>query len=94
MTTTTAPPPSLHAALVSRTLTLEVRASTDVVVRVLTTLRRRGCTITSIDYAMGDQHYPGRLRVGLEAPAQRTHCIEHWVANLVDVVAVRVGVAQ
>jgi acetolactate synthase regulatory subunit len=94
MTTTTALSPLPQAGLVSCTLTLELCPSADVVVRVLMMLRRRGCTITSIDYAVGDHHFAGRLRIGLRAPARRAHCVEHWVANLVDVVAVSVDVAQ
>jgi hypothetical protein len=37
-------------------------------VRVLTTLRRRCCTITHVEFDVGDRHRPGLLTIGLEPP--------------------------
>jgi acetolactate synthase regulatory subunit len=78
---------------VPRILALEVRAAPDVLVRVLTTLRRRGCVITHVDYVARDHHYPGRLEIGIDAPAERAHCLVPWLENLIDVLAVRFDVA-
>jgi acetolactate synthase small subunit len=71
------------------TLTLELHDGPDVLVRVLTMLRKRRCEITRVDYLARDRHHPGRLVVGVKAPAAHVHCVEAWLGNLVDVVAVR-----
>jgi acetolactate synthase regulatory subunit len=71
-------------------LTLEVRDAPDVLVRVLTRLRARQCAITHVDYVARDRHRPGRLVVGIEPPRARSHCVEAWLLNLVDVLSVEV----
>jgi hypothetical protein len=58
-------------------------------VRVLTTLRRRCCTITHVEFDVGDRHRPGLLTIGLEPPVHHAHAVPSWLANLVDVAAVR-----
>jgi hypothetical protein len=72
-------------------LTIEVLDTPDVLVRVLTRLRSRRCTITHVDYVARDRHHPGRLLVGIAPPLAHGHCIEAWLLNLVDVVAVDVA---
>jgi acetolactate synthase small subunit len=74
------------------TMTLEVHDGPDVLVRVLTMLRRRRCEIGRVDYLARDRHHPGRLVVAVEAPAAHAHCVEAWLRNLVDVVDVRTQV--
>jgi acetolactate synthase small subunit len=69
-------------------LRLDVHDGPDVLVRVLTTLRRRRCEITHVDYLARDRHHPGRMVIGIEAPPNHAHCVEAWLANLVDVVCV------
>lgn len=54
-------------------------------IRVLTILRRRCCTITHVDFSLAD----ARLTVGLEPPQAHAHAVGAWLANLIDVVAVR-----
>ena len=71
-----------------RNLELQVSASQDVLVRVLGLLQRRRCRVLQVDYVARDRHYPGRLVIGVEAPADRAHCVERWVGNLVDVLTV------
>jgi hypothetical protein len=83
MTTTT-----MRPAGTQRSLELQVSASQDVLVRVLGLLQRRRCRVTQVDYVARDRHYPGRFVIGVEAPADRAHCVEGWLGNLVDVVAV------
>jgi hypothetical protein len=83
MTTTT-----MRSAGTQRSLELQVSASQDVLVRVLGLLQRRRCRVTQVDYVARDRHYPGRFVIGVEAPADRAHCVEGWLGNLVDVVAV------
>jgi hypothetical protein len=73
-----------------RVLTVEVRDSPDVLVRVLTRLRARQCAITHVDYVARDRHHPGRLVVGIEPPRARGHCVRAWLLNLVDVLSVEV----
>ena len=72
-----------------RNLELQITASQEVLVRVLGLLQRRRCRILQVDYVAGDRHYPGRLLIGVEAPAGHAHCVESWVSNLVDVLGVR-----
>jgi acetolactate synthase small subunit len=74
---------------VARRLTLDVHDGPDVLVRVLTTLRRRRCEITRVDYVARDRHHPGRMLIAIEAPRAHAHCVEAWLANLVDVIEVR-----
>jgi acetolactate synthase regulatory subunit len=69
-------------------LTLAIADSPDVLVRVLTTLRRRGCVLVAVDYRMGDRHRTGRLEVVYEPPARCAGAVAAWLGNLVDVVAV------
>jgi acetolactate synthase regulatory subunit len=70
------------------TTTLTVADAPDVLVRVLTTLRRRGCTIVAVDFSRGDIHRDGRLRVTYEPPPRGHATVRAWLANLVDVLAV------
>lgn len=71
------------------TLTLEVHDGPDVLVRVLTLLRRRRCEITHVEYLARDRHHPGRLVVGIVPPRAHAHCVEAWLRNLVDVADVQ-----
>ena len=67
---------------------LEVRDAPDVLVRVLTTLRRRGCAVVAVDYRVGDRHRCGRLCVDFTPPRSHQHAVAAWLTNLVDVTAV------
>ncbi|MEA2125438.1 MAG: hypothetical protein QOI80_2220 [Solirubrobacteraceae bacterium] len=69
-------------------LTVAVADSPDALVRVLTTLRRRGCTIAAVDFHAGDIHRRGRLHVTYEPPPRCAGTVAAWLDNLVDVVAV------
>ena len=69
-------------------LSLETSAQPDVLVRVLTLLRRRGCRIVAVDFRQGDRHRPGRLDVTVIASPRVSHCLERWLLGLVDVTAV------
>ena len=71
-----------------RNLELQITANQEVLFRVLGLLQRRRCRVLQVDYVAGDRHYPGRL-FAVDAPAGHAHCLEHWVANLVDVLGVR-----
>ena len=73
---------------VQRTLELQVGESPDVLVRVLGLLQRRRCRVLQVDFVARDRHYPGRLLICLATPPGRAHCVERWLANLVDVLAV------
>ena len=70
------------------TQTLTVADAPDVLVRVLTTLRRRGCTIASVEFSRGDIHREGRLRVSFEPPPRAGAPVRAWLGNLVDVLEV------
>jgi acetolactate synthase regulatory subunit len=88
MPTTLAPRPEAAALRPSRYV-LETNAEPDVLLRVLTLLRRRGCRIVAVDFHEPDQHGPGRLEVSVRAPTRIGHRLEAWLTGLVDVVAVR-----
>ena len=71
-----------------RRATLTVREGSDVLVRVLVTLRRRGCTVISVDYHAGDRHRGGWLTVAYAPPPRHAHAVARWLGNLVDVLEV------
>jgi acetolactate synthase regulatory subunit len=71
-----------------RRLALETTVREDVLVRVLTLLRRRGCRIVALDFHEADRHGPGRLELAIEAPPRIEHALENWLLGLVDVIAV------
>jgi acetolactate synthase regulatory subunit len=70
-------------------LALETTGTGDVLVRVLTLLRRRGCRIVAVDFHEGDRHGPGRLELSVDAPPRIEHRLETWLLGLVDVLEVR-----
>ena len=80
--------PSALAGARPRRLALETTGREDVLVRVLTLLRRRGCRIVAVDVHESDRHGPGRLEVAIEAPPRIEHALESWLSGLVDVIAV------
>lgn len=73
------------------TVSLTTSDSPDVLVRVLTTLRRRGCTLVAVDYRSGDRHRAGRLDVSYQPPDRCADAVTAWLANLVEVVSVTVA---
>lgn len=82
-------PAQRHA---SREQTYDLRLAGDetlALVRLLTTLRRRGCVVLRVDYRAPDPHGPGWLTVALEPPASHAHAVAAWLGNLVDVLEVR-----
>ena len=84
-----APAPPAAAVGRPRRLELETTGRDDVLVRVLTLLRRRGCRIVALDFHQGDRHAPERFEVAIDAPARIEHCLESWLLGLVDVLAVQ-----
>ena len=79
--------PQVHGAR-PRRLAISTTDREDVLVRVLTLLRRRGCRIVAVDFQCADRHGPGRLEISIEAPGRLEPVIERWLLGLVDVVAV------
>jgi len=74
-----------------RRLTVATTGADDVLVRVLTLLRRRRCRIVAVDFRQADPHGPGRFEVSVEVPARADSALERWLLGLVDVVAVISG---
>lgn len=72
-------------------LELQTTGRDDVLVRVLTLLRRRGCRIVAVDFHQGDRHGPERFELAIEAPARIEHRLECWLLGLVDVMEVVPG---
>lgn len=73
----------------TRRATLEVHDTPDVLVRVLTTLRRRGCRLLAVEYRTADRHRRGRLAIDYVAPARCEQTVCAWLHNLVDVISVQ-----
>jgi acetolactate synthase regulatory subunit len=71
-----------------RRLDLTTTGRDDVLVRVLTLLRRRGCRIVAVDFHEADRHRPERFELAIDAPARIEHALENWLLGLVDVIAV------
>jgi hypothetical protein len=69
-------------------LDIAVNPTEDVLIRTLTTLRRRGCRIDAVDFVAGDRHRPTRLGVGVVLPPRGRDQVARWVLRLVDVVDV------
>jgi acetolactate synthase regulatory subunit len=69
-------------------LELQLAESQDALLRVLGLLQRRRCRVVQVDFVARDRHYPGRFVLCVETPAGRGDCVERWLTNLVDVVAV------
>jgi acetolactate synthase regulatory subunit len=72
-------------------LSLTTRADSDVLVRVLVLLRRRGCTVVTVNFRCPDRHRPGCFEVSVDAPTRIGHRLEEWLRGLVDVVEVGPG---
>jgi acetolactate synthase regulatory subunit len=70
---------------------IATRAESDVVVRVLMLLRRRGCTVVAVNFQRADRHGPGCFEVSVEAPSRIRPSLEDWLMGLVDVVGVGPG---
>jgi acetolactate synthase regulatory subunit len=69
-------------------LSLAIADSPDVLVRVLTTLRRRGCEIVAVDYHEADRHADGLLEVTYRPPRRCAAAVSAWLSNLVEVTGV------
>jgi acetolactate synthase regulatory subunit len=74
--------------VVRRRLALDVGAAPDVLVRVLTLLRRRQCRVVAVHFHEADRHGPGRFELTLLAPPRTADRVEAWLLSLVDVNAV------
>jgi acetolactate synthase regulatory subunit len=83
-----APLPPAAAACRPRRVALETTGRDEVLVRVLTVLRRRGCRIVAVDFHEGDLHRPERFELAIEAPTRIEQALESWLVGLVDVLAV------
>ena len=68
---------------------LEVTDRPDVLQRVVTLFRRRGCEVVSMEYVAADRHRPGRLDVALRADERHARPLPFQLEGLVDVRAVR-----
>jgi len=78
-------------ARLRRTMALQTRADApDVLMRVLSLLLRRRCVVAHVEFLVADQHRPGRLVVGFDAPAAHADRMADWLRALVDVLAVDV----
>jgi acetolactate synthase regulatory subunit len=93
-TTTLDPPTGARPVARRRRLSLVTDADSDVVVRVLILLRRRGCTIVSVHFRRADRHGPGSFEVTVEAPGRIEHCLASWLKGLVEVRSVDTSVSS
>jgi acetolactate synthase regulatory subunit len=80
--------PQVPTTTPPRRLSLTTRAGSDVVVRALVLLRRRGCNVVGVEFRRADRHGPGSFEVSVEAPPRVGPRLEDWLMGLVDVMAV------
>jgi acetolactate synthase regulatory subunit len=82
--------PTVPAAPIGRERRLALRTTgdPDVLLRVLTVLRRRGFAVRAVEFRAGDRHAPTRLDVCVESPTRLGHQLEPWLLNVVGVVGV------
>jgi hypothetical protein len=85
ISTTSTPRTGSPAAGSCQTWAIGLTDASDAVVRVLSALRRRRCTIVGVDFARADRHRPGHLVVSVVPPSAHAHCVARWIAALVDV---------
>ncbi len=88
-TTAMLAPPTAAASGVQVRLRLTTTGEPDTLPRVLTWLRRRGCTLTRVDYATDDRHRPGRFVVGVAVPPRHEHRLAAGLGGIVGVLEVR-----
>jgi acetolactate synthase regulatory subunit len=75
----------------TRRLELTTSGEPDALPRVLHWLRRRGCTVTRVDYTAADRHGPERFVVCVRAPARHEDRLARGLESLVEVIAVNVS---
>jgi acetolactate synthase regulatory subunit len=85
-TTVALAPPAASGVQVR--LRLSTTGEPDTLPRVLTWLRRRGCTLTRVDYAPDDRHGPGRFVVAIVVPPRHQHRLAAGLGGIVGVVDV------
>jgi acetolactate synthase small subunit len=67
---------------------LQFSGHSDVLLRVVSLLRRRGCEIRSLSFSAGDPHREGRLEVTLDVRDRQATALPAWLANLVEITSV------
>jgi acetolactate synthase regulatory subunit len=84
-----------HTETAMPTLTQRLDVATtgqpDTLPRVLIWLRRRGCTLTRVDYAVQDRHGPGRFVLSVDAPPRHQDRLICGLESLVGVTKVHRG---
>jgi hypothetical protein len=85
-TLTLAPPPVASGVQVR--LRLSTTGEPDTLPRVLNWLRRRGCTLSRVDYAADDRHGPGRFVLAVAAPPRHQHRLAAGLGGIVGVLEV------
>jgi acetolactate synthase regulatory subunit len=70
-------------------LELDVRDHPEALRRIITVCRRRDCRIVALSYESTPHGDAGRVMLRLTGEAEQTARLRSWLANLVDVLAVR-----
>ena len=86
-----APPRSPTYGGAVRRFRLLTTEAPDALVRVLCLVRRRGCTVVSVDFLASDRHRPGRLDIAVRTDTRVAHRLGAWLLQLVDVLGVEEG---
>lgn len=87
MPTTLALAPPAASGVAVR-LRLSTTGEPDTLPRVLNWLRRRGCTLSRVDYAADDRHGPGRFVLAVVAPPRHQHRLAAGLGGIVGVLDV------
>jgi acetolactate synthase regulatory subunit len=85
-TTVTLAPPAVSGVQVR--LRLRTTGEPDTLPRVLNWLRRRGCALSRVDYAVDDRHGPGRFLVAVVVPPRHQHRLAAGLGGIVGVLDV------
>ena len=85
-TTATLAPPAATGVAVR--LRLSTTGEPDTLPRVLNWLRRRGCTLSRVDYAADDRHGPGRFVVAVVVPPRHQYRLAAGLGGIVGVLEV------
>jgi acetolactate synthase regulatory subunit len=78
------------SSIATHRLQVTTTGEPDTLPRVLTWLRRHGCTLTRVDYACEDRHGPGRFVVAVQAPPRHRDRLDRGLETLVGVTTVSV----
>jgi acetolactate synthase regulatory subunit len=71
-----------------RRVSLSTTGDPDVLLRVLSLLRRRNFDVLRVEYQAGDHHRPTVLDLSVASTGRTAHQLDAWMSNVVGVLSV------